>query len=435
MKRWISLVISIVMQMGAIAGMTAWAEEAQPLAVTSVQDMQIGEYFILGKYNEEPIVWRYMDEDENGKLMVSDRILCEKPFGDTGDTVADLEKKYGNYWKGSYARTWLNSDVNEGEVDWSVYVSKREKDDLDCQEEGFLHESNFSVLEKKVMKPVTQWTMLPEDRLNLSENGLTTAYTAIKKTIPGNPRDGGGDIDYTIPELPEVYTGAAHQTTDTMFLLDEIQIYHMWENFGDVKAQARISYQPENSWVNPWINRNGYDCYYLRTPSRTKHTLIGATERDGYLAMRSSTAGIRPAFYLDEDEAMILSGNGTAEDPYVMSGKEIRVTVNEKEMQLDQPAMIKDGIVLVPLRSIFEALGADIHWDEANQTVTATKGEEEIKVQIGSSILNKNGTEIDLGYPALLEGERTMVPLNAIEEGLGVTAAWNGDTLQVTIIG
>ena len=40
--------------------------------------MQIGDYFILGKYNEEPIVWRYVADDENGKLIVSDKILCLK---------------------------------------------------------------------------------------------------------------------------------------------------------------------------------------------------------------------------------------------------------------------------------------------------------------------------------------------------------------------
>ena len=419
--------------MSAIAGMTVWAEEAQPLAVASVQDMQIGEYFTLGKYDEEPIVWRYMDEDENGKLMVSDRILCEKPFGNMETTQYDAGED-NNFWKESFIRTWLNADVDEGEVDWSPYVWELDWSNMDLQEKGFLHESNFSALEKKVMKSVTQWTMLPRGHLDLSENGLTTAYTAIKNTIPGSPRDGGRMIFYTIEELPEAYVGAAYQVTDTVFLLDEMQIYHIWENFGDVKALMRDGYtRKEKNLGEPWLTTGGYYSYSLRTPTNSTNTSIGWETT--YCRAETSNNGIRPAFYLNEEQAMIMSGSGTAEDPYVMSGKEIRVTVNEKEMQLDQPAMIKDGIVLVPLRSIFEALGAEIIWDEESQTVTATKGEEEIKVQIGSSILNKNGTEIDLGYPALLEGERTMVPLNAIEEGLSVTAAWNGDTLQVTITG
>ena len=434
MKRWISLMISIVMQMSAIAGMTAWAEEAPPAAAPSVEDMQIGDYFTLGKYDEETIAWRYMDEDENGKLMVSDRILCEKPYGNTGTTPYNAFN-YNYFWRESFIRAWLNSDVAEGAMDWSPYVYRYAGNHMKLDEKGFLHESNFTALEKKVMKAVSQWTMLPEDRLEMSENGITTAYTAVKENIPGSPRDGGGAIYFKISELPEVYIGAAYAVTDTMFLLDEMQIYHMWETFGDVKAQVRDSYQPEEIWANPWKTNNGYDRYYLRTPTSHVVTCIGWQDNFIYTLNMGATAGIRPAFYLNEEEAMIMSGSGTAEDPYVMSGKEIRVTVNEKEMQLDQPAMIKDGIVLVPLRSIFEALGAEIIWDEASQTVTATKGEEKIKVQIGSSILNKNGTEIDLGYPALLEGERTMVPLNAIEEGLGVTAAWNGDALQVTIIG
>ena len=53
-----------------ISTASAYADVVQP-----IKEMQIGDYFILGKYNEEPIAWRYVADDENGKLIVSDKIV------------------------------------------------------------------------------------------------------------------------------------------------------------------------------------------------------------------------------------------------------------------------------------------------------------------------------------------------------------------------
>ena len=78
-----------------ISTASAYADVVQP-----IKEMQIGDYFILGKYNEEPIVWRYVADDENGKLIVSDKVLCNKPFG------------LSSFWQESYVRKWLNSTVS-----------------------------------------------------------------------------------------------------------------------------------------------------------------------------------------------------------------------------------------------------------------------------------------------------------------------------------
>ena len=50
------------------AGMTITVN-AEPI------DFSIGTYLQMGKYNNEPILWRYMADDENGKLIVSDNML------------------------------------------------------------------------------------------------------------------------------------------------------------------------------------------------------------------------------------------------------------------------------------------------------------------------------------------------------------------------
>ena len=72
MKEITRIVIVIFAVTILISTASAYADVVQP-----IKEMQIGDYFILGKYNEEPIVWRYVADDENGKLIVSDKILCK----------------------------------------------------------------------------------------------------------------------------------------------------------------------------------------------------------------------------------------------------------------------------------------------------------------------------------------------------------------------
>lgn len=227
------------------------ASGAAPL----VEELKIGDYIILGQYNGQPVVWRYAADDEHGRLMVSDKILCFKPFGDD------------NFWETSFPRKWLNSTAAEGEVDWSEGYSDAVAEDIDrnqeglLHEKGFLHDSNFSETEKSVMQTVTQWTMLPEEHLDLSANGITEQYFPYKAYYPGPPHDGGYIEGYEFSELAEAYHGAAYQITDTVFLLDEMQIYHMWENFGNLRALYVEGYPncPENPYTK-------YYPYTLRTP-------------------------------------------------------------------------------------------------------------------------------------------------------------------------
>ena len=66
--------------------------------------------------------------------------------------------------------------------------------------------------------------------------------------------------------------------------------------------------------------------------------------------------GVRPAFYLDEDNAVILSGSGTAEEPYIMTGREIEVYTNGTKAEMSDQPTIKDGIVMLPVKETFEKL-------------------------------------------------------------------------------
>jgi len=111
----------------------------------------------------------------------------------------------------------------------------------------------------------------------------------------------------------------------------------------------------------------------------------------------------------------------------------ISVINNGSALTFDQPPIVENGRTLVPLRAIFEELGADIEWDQSTQTVTAVRGDIKITIQIGSNILTRNGEQITLDVPPQIVGGRSLVPLRAIAESFGVEVDWNANTRIATI--
>ncbi|WP_408626315.1 copper amine oxidase N-terminal domain-containing protein [Anaerosolibacter carboniphilus] len=88
---------------------------------------------------------------------------------------------------------------------------------------------------------------------------------------------------------------------------------------------------------------------------------------------------------------------------------------------------------LVPLRAIFEALGAEIKWDGATETVTGIKGETIVELKIGSNVAKLNGKDLNLDVPATIVNKRTLVPARFIAECLGAKVDWESSSRTVII--
>lgn len=111
----------------------------------------------------------------------------------------------------------------------------------------------------------------------------------------------------------------------------------------------------------------------------------------------------------------------------------VTVTLDGQKIAFDQLPVIKEGRTLVPLRAIFESLEAEVSWDENTRTVTAIKGETEIKLTIDNNIAYKNGEEIKLEVPAQISGGRTLVPVRFVADCFGVGVDWDQDTKRVIL--
>jgi hypothetical protein len=76
------------------------------------------------------------------------------------------------------------------------------------------------------------------------------------------------------------------------------------------------------------------------------------------------------------------------------------VQLDGRQLYFDVPPVIDNGRTLVPLRVIFEAMGATVAWDDATKTVTAIKGNTTVILKLGSTTPKVNGVVKTLDVPA-----------------------------------
>lgn len=111
----------------------------------------------------------------------------------------------------------------------------------------------------------------------------------------------------------------------------------------------------------------------------------------------------------------------------------IKVIVNGKLIAFDQPPIIENGRTLVPLRSIFEAMGATVEWNQDTKTIVATRSGKKISLIVGNSTATIDGKTLSLDVSPKMINGRTMVPVRFIGESFNAVVSWDNDNRTVNI--
>jgi len=101
------------------------------------------------------------------------------------------------------------------------------------------------------------------------------------------------------------------------------------------------------------------------------------------------------------------------------------VTLDGKQLSFSTPPVIDNGTTLVPLRAIFEAMGATVKWDPTTQTAIAVKDNTGVVLKIGSMNSTINGLTQTLQAPAKIINGNTMAPLRFVGEAFGAAVRWD----------
>lgn len=143
-------------------------------------------------------------------------------------------------------------------------------------------------------------------------------------------------------------------------------------------------------------------------------------------------------------EAMAKDGNGERKEPpkgdfgkgmfdKTSAGDEIRVHVNGHIISFDTAPVIENDTALVGFRAVLEALGAEVEWDGAAQTVTAQKDGTSIVLTINSDTSKVNEKSVSLLAAPKIIGNSTMIPVRFISEQFGMKVKWDGNSKLITI--
>ena len=294
-----------------------------PMSVqaASKPDIKVGDYVKMGTYNNASILWRCVSIDDNGPLMLADRIIDTLAYdAKTNDNSSSKSHSrsykrddYGsNYWKDSNMRSWLNSTAEAGKVDWLCgnppkdgYVSGVGAYN---EKAGFLNA--FSKSEIAAMKTVTQRSLVSHPEYNKGivngdANSDLLYYT---------------DISYAAINYDSAYF---ETTTEKVFLLDVKQANAVWKNL-------KGYYVAYNNDGMAWP-------YWLRTPvTDCNHDMryISSSGQVGRYAPWYSDLGVRPAFYLDSEYFVTTSGSGSQSSPYIGSAP----NKQEDDYTISEPA-------------------------------------------------------------------------------------------------
>ena len=103
----------------------------------------------------------------------------------------------------------------------------------------------------------------------------------------------------------------------------------------------------------------------------------------------------------------------------------IEVTFNGEKIFFDVQPQIINNRTMVPLRKIFEVLGADVVWNGGENTVIASRQGVVIEITVGAKYADVGNTAVELDSPAVIVNNRVLVPARFVSESMNCTVKWN----------
>ena len=115
------------------------------------------------------------------------------------------------------------------------------------------------------------------------------------------------------------------------------------------------------------------------------------------------------------------------------SASELSVYINDQPQHFTPAPIIQSGTTLVPMRAFFEALGANVGWDNSTRTATGKRGDITVTLTIGSQTAYVNGQPKTLEVPAQLVNSLAYIPLRFVSESLGDKVEYIHETRTIKI--
>ncbi|AZK47891.1 copper amine oxidase N-terminal domain-containing protein [Paenibacillus lentus] len=111
---------------------------------------------------------------------------------------------------------------------------------------------------------------------------------------------------------------------------------------------------------------------------------------------------------------------------------DITLIINGHVVPLDQKAVVVNGTILIPLKNMFDALGATIEWDQATKKITASKDDTTVELTVDSTAARKQGKQLTLQARPIVINGYTMVPARFAAESFDAAVDWDSQSSTIT---
>ena len=202
-----------------------------------------------------------------------------------------------------------------------------------------------------------------------------------------------------------------------------------------------IPYNDPNAENIFWISKDGI--YFTMFTVPEEYTISTIENAPEYINITVSKAD---GSYFSENNgrysyAIYLHLSKSKIDEYLQEG-DAYVQLNDHILGFSQPPVMENDRTLVPMRFLFEQMGAAVTWDDATQTATATvpvtteeemqtfglAEEKSVAISVDNTTATVNGSAATMDVPARLINDKTMVPLRFLSENLGFDVQWDEAT-------
>ncbi|MCC8169289.1 MAG: copper amine oxidase N-terminal domain-containing protein, partial [Oscillospiraceae bacterium] len=116
----------------------------------------------------------------------------------------------------------------------------------------------------------------------------------------------------------------------------------------------------------------------------------------------------------------------TSEEP-------IYVALNDTLLAFETAPVIENDRTLIPIRFLFEQMGAEVSWDSDAQTAVISQNDTVITFTADNTEASVNGEGVSMDVPARIINGKTMVPLRFLSETLGYTVSWYDEIAMAEI--
>ncbi|MBM7563533.1 stalk domain-containing protein [Paenibacillus sacheonensis] len=279
---------------------------------------------------------------------------------------------------------------------------------------------------------------------------------------------------------PVAFPGGYAVGRDALYILDaKGKILHaptsrMSWNFGEPAAAGNKIYYPTDNKILGF-DANGEQISSYGIPSPFGHAVSDAYGRlliwqeNGWLAMMNDDGSLRILYkpvternWSHANASVALGEDGTIYTAYMdgadngddishilalkdrsrpsnlpvvddAAPTEVTVRINGKLLHLESDPMVVRGNVYLPMRELFDALGAKVTYDAKGKLITATRGNMALVYRIGDLTAKVNGQTSTLNAPGKIVQGRTMVPLRFVSQSFGFKVEWSAKDKSVRI--